>query len=48
MKPADRLQSVTRLFLDTAPVIYFVENNPSYFERVRPVFERIDDGTLIE
>ncbi len=28
MKLSDRLQTVTRIFLDTAPVIYFMENNP--------------------
>ena len=30
MKVADALQNVTRLFLDTAPVIYYVERNPRY------------------
>ena len=24
------LQGVTRLFLDTAPVVYYVERNPTY------------------
>ena len=30
MKIADALCGVTHLFLDTAPVIYYVENNPAY------------------
>jgi hypothetical protein len=30
VKVADALQGVTRLFLDTAPVIYYVERNPKY------------------
>ena len=46
MKVADALRAVTRLFLDTAPVIYFVERNPAYAARVDEVFDRIDAGTL--
>jgi predicted nucleic acid-binding protein len=42
----EALQGVTRLFLDTAPVIYFVEKNPHYLERVQPVFAQIDTGKL--
>ena len=30
MRFTDRLQAVKRLFLDTAPVIYFVEKNDRY------------------
>ncbi|CAG0954225.1 hypothetical protein ANRL3_00447 [Anaerolineae bacterium] len=45
MNITQRLQSLTRLFLDTAPVIYFVEKNPNYLARVKPVFESIDAGT---
>ena len=46
MNLADALQGVTRLFLDTAPVIYYVERNPQYFSRVNPIFDRIDNGAL--
>lgn len=28
--------------LDTAPLIYFIEENPAYLETVRPFFEAID------
>jgi predicted nucleic acid-binding protein len=44
---ADSLQGVRRLFLDSAPVIYFVERNPQYFDLARAFFERINEGTLI-
>jgi hypothetical protein len=44
---ADSLQGVSRLFLDSAPVIYFVERNPQYFDLARAFFERINEGTLI-
>lgn len=47
MKISERLQSVTRLFLDTAPVVYYVEENAQYLARVDVVFERVDTGGLI-
>lgn len=46
MTPSELLRGVHRLFLDTAPVIYFVEDNPTYRGRVQPVFEFLDDGDL--
>jgi predicted nucleic acid-binding protein len=41
------LQGVSRLFLDTAPVIYFVEQHPQYFYLVREVFEQLHNTPLI-
>lgn len=32
--------------LDTAPVIYFIEEHPRYLPVVRPVFEAMDAGDL--
>jgi predicted nucleic acid-binding protein len=46
VKLVDALRGVTRLFLDTAPVIYFVERNPSYTALVSAIFDQIDNGTL--
>jgi predicted nucleic acid-binding protein len=43
---AEHLQGVSKLFLDTAPVIYFVERNPQYLPYVRVVFEHIRDSLL--
>ncbi|GAB4189291.1 MAG: hypothetical protein Fur006_30450 [Coleofasciculaceae cyanobacterium] len=43
----ESLQGVTRLFLDSAPVIYAVEQSPQYLAIVRVVFEYIEDGLLI-
>ena len=40
MKLSERLESVTRVFLDTAPAIYLVEKSPVYFGKVRAAFER--------
>ena len=46
MKVGLALQGVSHLFLDTAPVIYYVERNPTYAARADEIFDRIDDGTL--
>jgi predicted nucleic acid-binding protein len=46
MNVTDSLQGVTRLFLDTAPVIYYVEKNPAYIARVKIIFDRVDAGSL--
>jgi hypothetical protein len=43
---AEALRDVTLLFLDTAPVIYYVERNPQYFPWVSLIFDRIDNGAL--
>lgn len=42
----DALAGVDRLSLDTAPIIYFVERNLAYVDRVREVFRRVTVGTL--
>lgn len=47
MKLIDSLQGVTRLFLDTAPVIYYIEKHPQYFSIVKPIFDRIDNSLLV-
>lgn len=41
-----KLASLHKVFLDTAPIIYYVEQNPSYFSRSEPIFEAIDQGLL--
>ena len=46
MKVSERLQSVSRLFLDTAPVVYYVEEDARYLPRVDVVFERLDSGAV--
>jgi predicted nucleic acid-binding protein len=46
VKIAIALQGVSRLFLDTAPVIYYVESHPTYAARVDDIFDRIDAGTI--
>jgi predicted nucleic acid-binding protein len=43
----ESLHGVTRLFLDTAPVIYFVERHPEYFPLTRIVFEVLRNTSLM-
>ena len=42
----ERLDTVRQIFLDTAPVIYLVEKNPEFAQKVQGVFSRLDDGKL--
>jgi predicted nucleic acid-binding protein len=43
----ERLDGIHQIFLDTAPVIYYVEKNPSFAPLLQPVFNRLDDGDLV-
>ncbi len=46
MKIPDALHGITSLFLDTAPIIYLVEKNPDYLDRIKDIFQRVDAGQL--
>jgi predicted nucleic acid-binding protein len=46
MRIADAIRDVSVAFLDTGPVIYFVEKNPQYNAVVRSFFDRIDQGVI--
>ncbi|MCI0477893.1 MAG: type II toxin-antitoxin system VapC family toxin [Anaerolineales bacterium] len=46
MKLAQFLASVKKLFLDTAPLIYYVEEDARYLSRVEPIFDQLDAGSL--
>ena len=47
MSLPEQLQKAHQIFLDTAPVIYFVEKNPSFASQVSSIFERLDEGSLV-
>jgi len=47
MKVEESLEGVTSLFLDTAPVIYYVEEKSQYFATVEIVFNRIQNGEIM-
>ncbi|MBS3978125.1 MAG: PIN domain-containing protein [Syntrophomonadaceae bacterium] len=40
------LKNGTRLFVDTAPIIYFIEEHPLYIDEVSDIFGRTAEGTL--
>jgi predicted nucleic acid-binding protein len=46
MKLDDALSGVTRLCLDTSPIIYLIEAHPSYDALVAEVLGRIADGSI--
>ena len=46
MTLADALRGVSLLFLNTAPVIYQVEQNPAYSALAGAVFQEIDTGRV--
>lgn len=46
MKLDDALRGVSRLAFDTAPIIYFVEANPTYDKLVSNIFNRVAVGEL--
>ncbi len=47
MNLAKQLGKVKQIFLDTAPVIYFVEKNPDFALKAQEIFSRLDDGKLM-
>ena len=46
MKLEIAFQEVRRIFLDTAPVIYFIEQNPTYFAIVDAIFALTDSRKI--
>lgn len=46
MKLPDALRSVRQLAFDTAPLIYFVERHPTYFDRMLFIMREIDQGSI--
>lgn len=47
MRVHEALTGVSRLFLDTAPVIYFVEENPDFLPVISLIFEQIEKAALL-
>lgn len=42
----DALKNISLVAFDTAPVIYFVEANPTYDALVTAIFQRVDDDEI--
>jgi predicted nucleic acid-binding protein len=43
----DDLRGFRRLFLDSAPVIYFVEKHPVYYSLLKPIFNSFESGDVV-
>ncbi len=41
------IENAATIFLDTAPVIYLVEQKEPFWQLAKPIFDRIDDGQLM-
>lgn len=46
MNVTQAVSSVNRLFLDTSPVIYYIEKNAQYFALTDVIFNLIDQGAF--
>lgn len=46
MKIATAFAGVARLHIDTAPLIYFVEQNATYVDRMRAIIQRLQSGDV--
>jgi len=46
MNISEYLSGIRHLFLDTAPVIYYVEAHPLYLPKIEKLFEYIDKGLV--
>jgi predicted nucleic acid-binding protein len=46
VKIADALKDVKRLYIETAPFIYYVEENPTYIARMDAIIEAVYDSEM--
>ena len=46
MKISDVLEGVQRLYTETAPLIYYVEENPTYVAKMDAIIEAIEDRPI--
>jgi predicted nucleic acid-binding protein len=46
MKIADALKAVKRLYIETAPLIYYVEENPTYVDKMDAIIATVMGGSI--
>lgn len=46
VKISDALAGITRLYIDTPPIIYYVETNPGYIARMDEVIRRVKSDSI--
>lgn len=42
----EMLQGIRQLAFDTAPLIYFIEKHPDYFDRMLVIMRHVDEGLI--
>jgi len=47
VKLLNLLKNAQTIALDTAPFIYFIEENPTYISIIEPLFQEISRGNLL-
>jgi len=47
MNIADVLAQAKRMYIDTVPLIYYIEEHPDYSEQMKSIITSIDDGTVM-
>lgn len=46
MRISEALSGVTRLYIEAAPLIYYVEENSAYVERLELIFDYLEDWSV--
>jgi hypothetical protein len=46
VKLPNALRSIRQLAFDTAPLIYFIEKHPDYFDRMLFIMGYVDEGLI--
>lgn len=47
MKIDGTLRTVEKLYIETAPLIYYVEENPTYIARMDAIIDAIDNNNIL-
>lgn len=47
MRVADALQNVQRLYIETAPFIYYVETHPTYITRMDAIIDTLENSPMV-
>ena len=48
MRLSELLTNGTRLYIDTAPLIYYIEEHPTYLVQMESIINAIDEGIVAD
>jgi len=46
VKVSEALHGIRRLYIETAPLIYYVEENPAYIAAMQAIFEAVENSSI--